>query len=507
MRLTPNMAWPPATHTQAVASVQHDRRVLDGTHTTTQAPMPVTHRTQWNGGIVGGVSRAVLGRPAPHHGSATVKRHLPVAAELSEVVGDLLFGNAPRITADETEHPALLEALEAHTTTDQFAADLVEAGTSCSALGWVFGRVRWDTALDSHPWVEWLPADKGFATFTGNKLQEITFVDTYDQGKDVYRLTETHRPGEVEYSLWCGGTHTLGHRVPVTELAQTKHLADLLTQDSTIRTGSPLMTAVMVPNRAKNPAWATTPHLSMYGKSDIQFGGGIWDDIDKGYTDLWHEVDSARSRLLVSEDYLRNLGPGRGSVFDWWQDVYPLGPTATAEEPGRIERVQFDMRVDEYLKVVEYATRQAVGHFGLSPMTVGMDTTAGGDMTATEVARRERRTVNSWRARSRYWRAGLQHIMTAWAHVDAALNNYPAPQGLVTVAMVEPIQDTDADRARAAAEWATADAASTRTRVAHLHPEWSQAQIDEEVAEIERERGNGVPVDPFTLAPDVNPEP
>lgn len=513
MELKPGMDWPPKQWAPALDTVAHDRAWLIGDlkrlpKSDTAGSSPVSHRTQFNGGLVGATSRAILGKPNPDSsGRAMIQRHLPVAAELAETVGDLLFGNTPTITPPEGADTRLEEAIKAYTENPIFAARLVEAGQSCSATGWKFWRVRWDAEVSSQPWIEWLPADKGFASYAGERLTELTFVDEYrldDTSRTVYRMTETHRPGTIEYILWKGTQTQLGMTVPFEELEQTSYLADLLTEHPTVlETGVDVMTAGQVINRATNPAWESHPHLNMYGKSDIQFGGGIWRDIDQGYQEMWHEVDSARARLLVPEVYMDSLDPGRGTVFDWMRDVFPLGQSGNADQVQAIERVQFDMRVDSYLQVIQYATIQAVGHFGLSPMTFGMDQQASGDMTATEIERRERRTVNSWRSRTRYWRAGLSEAVTAWAQVYCVLNSLSPLSEPVNVSMVEPIQDTDQDRARTANEWKVAESASIRTRVRHLHPEWEDAEVDKEVQALKEELGIGQQAhNPFMLEPD-----
>ena len=87
--------------------------------------------------------------------------------------------------------------------------------------------------------------------------------------------------------------------------------------------------------------------------------------------------------------------------------------------------------------------------------------------------------------------------------MDALLNGYAPPKYPVNVSMVEPIQDSDADRAATAAEWKNSESASIRTRVKHLHPEWGDTEIDAEVAALEKELGIGRQADnPFLLAPD-----
>lgn len=509
MKLSPNMKWPPVEYQPALDTVRHDKAWLTGdvtaikTQTQNHQPQPIRHRAQYNGGLVGWGARVTLGRPNPRHGSAHVDRHLPVASELTETIGDLLFGNAVGVTADGWDE-RLVASLTAMVDSDQFTADMVEAGQKCSALGWEFGRIVWNTDVAPHPWIEWVDADRAFATFQWGRLTEVTFFDVWERGKYVYRLTQTHRVGQIEYQLWQGTESRLGMTVPYETLEETSHLAGVVTDGTVLPTGLNILTAVMVPNRAKNPAWSDSEHLKYYGKSDIQFAGGLWEDIDKGYTDLWYEVDSARARLLVSEDYLDTLAPGQGSVFDWFRDVYLIGQSANADSPSTLERVQFDMRVEEYLKVVEQTTMRAVGAVGLSPMTLGLEE-PGSNLTATEIRAKSAKTLNTWRARSRYWRAGLQHIVMAWAGMDALIHGWSQPQVLPKIAMPEPVQDTDLDRAKTVQAQRDSGSASIYTGVKTLHPEWGEDEVNAEVQRIRDDQGMNL-VDPFMGAPDRDPQ-
>jgi len=506
------MEWPPKEYAPALRTVKHDRAWLTGDIRTIKrdtigddGPRPYETRAQYNGGIVGGVARGMLGRPAPQAGSSAIDRHLPVATELTETVGDLLFGNAVGVEA-EGWNEKLYRDLRAYVDTDVFTADMVEAGQKCSALGWEFGRVVWNLDVSPHPWIEWVDADKAFATYEWGRLASVTFVDEYERDRDVYRLTQEHRPGVIEYRLWRGTRDKLGINVPYAELEETAYLEQLVGNGTILETNSPILTAWQIPNRAKNPAWYGSEQLRFYGKSDIQFAGGLWEDIDKGYTDLWHEVDSARARLLVPDDYLTTLEPGQGTVFDWFRDVYQIGSVGNGDTPPTIERVQFDMRVEQYLQVIEQSTLRAVGAVGLSPMTVGMDAEMGTNMTATEVSARSSKTINTWRARSRYWRAGLQQLITSWGHLDARFNGYQPPQDYVAVSMVEPVRDTDRDRAMTVEAWRNANAVSTHHAVSTLHPEWGEEEVELEVQRIKEEQGLGQ-VDPFAIGGDTYPDP
>ena len=66
-------------------------------------------------------------------------------------------------------------------------------------------------------------------------------------------------------------------------------------------------------------------------------------------------------------------------------------------------------------------------------------------------------------------------------------------------------RESDEAKSRTVQGWATADAASTHTKVSYLHEDWDEERIDEEVKKIDEK--NQVPSPFGSLPPDQNPDP
>lgn len=509
--IKPGMEWPPKPYTPALRQIAHDSAWVAGdlhqirAHTPQPAPRPYTSRAQFNGGALGAVARGVLGRPHMG-GSATVERHLPIVQELVEAKGSMMLGSPPAITVhpDDESNTHAVEALARMTGTDEYAAELTHMGNRLSGLGWSYGRVKWNTEVAPDPWLEWVDADNAMPEFQWGRCVAVHFWDTYRHDKHVYRLVESHRPGHIEYRLYRGKDDNLGMVVPYQEIPETEHLASVgLTEDGIKPTNIPWMTAGLINNRDRNPRWRHDPLLRYMGMSDVQAAGGLLADIDKAYTELWHEIDSGRARLLISDGYLQNTAPGSGQVFDWWRDVYPLAPGAGADEPGRIERVQFDLRTKQYLDALEVPILRAVGAWGLSAITMDLDSSAASNMTATEIRAKSNRTLNTFRNTARHIRAGLSILETARLSITANIHGFKPPTRPVNVALVEPVHDTELDRAKTVEAWHASGSASLLHRVRTLHPELDEAQIEAEYeqiwAEKARESRLNAAVDPFLL--------
>ena len=502
--LPPGSEWPPQHYKPALDQVRHDAAVLSGDLAVQndlyaeKQPKPYTSRFQYNGGLFGSIARGALGTPRPNNSTPAVTQFDTLPFDLATLSADVLVGEPPRFTVhpeDETNEQAVAE-LAYFTGTDTFAADLHQAFRSCAGLGWVYGRVVWDANIDPHPWIEWIDADQGMPEFTNGRLTAIIFWETYKTNNHVYRLLTRHTAGRIDYALYEGSEHGLGRVVPFTDCEETAYLADVVDADSGITTGATRPTAVLIPNLDRSPKWRTDPYLRYLGMSDVVKGGEVWHSLNMLWTDLMHEVDSAKAKLIVPEHYLRSNGPGRGMSYEWWRDVYTKPQSASADEAETIDRVQFDMRVQEYMDAIENTRMRAISSAGWSNITFGLEN-ASAQMTATEIRARSTRTLHTHKAKSRFVRAGLGELLTAWLEMDAELNNYAPPTRMVDVSVAEPVQATELDEATTVQTLRTAGVASTRYAVTRLHPEWTDEQINEELAELQREQRAEMGVNPF----------
>lgn len=285
--------------------------------------------------------------------------------------------------------------------------------------------------------------------------------------------------------------------VPLTDLPETAYLADLVDQNSGFNTGTQHLTAVMLLNLDGAQEWRTDPYLRYLGMSDVRKGGDVWAALDQEWTDLLHEVESARARLLIPEHYLKSLGPGNGNAFEWFRDVYTKPRSGDPDAGDTIERIQFEMRVAEYLQVIESLQAKALSSVGWSAITFGSDAQATGDMTATEIRSRSTRTLHTHKTKSRFARAALGELATAWLTIDADLNGYQPPQMPVQVSMREPVEATEDDEARTLSTLRAAGIASLRYAVRRLHPEWTVEEVDAEIRELQAELTGVTPPDPL----------
>lgn len=518
MRPTANMEWPPRDYSPLLARVERDAAWLAGDVERFRGEiMDVTTVRNQQGR--GGFLSRLAGRSGGGGGQEQERLlHLGLPFQVCIASADMLVGTPPTITLHEDDRPTTRDDgtevagnpraqafLEALTGSDMFAAGLHRAFTYSAALGGVYGRVVWNQDVQPGPWIDWADADGAFTEWAWGRPQAITFHDTYpDPGgrkSVVWRLLERHEPGRIIRTLWEGTDTSLGLPRPLDAHPETQHLVYLVDDDGVMLTGIDRITAVHIPNAEGNPLWRQHPQLRNMGMSDIQKGGTSWGVVDKWWTDLNHEFGTARARLLVSEELLDTKAPGYGQVFDMGRHVFALAQGGDADAAGRIEAVQFQLRTTQYLEGIKAARDACLDNVGMSGITMGLD--GGPAMTAAEITARSTRTLNTQRGKARHLRAGLSELVTAVIDMDSVLNGYALLSGPVDVSVAQPIQETDLDRAETVKTLRDARAASTHHLVERMHPEWTAAQVEEEVERIRTEEGV---VDPFLLGPDEAPE-
>ena len=507
----PNTPWPPEDYAPAMDAIRHDDAQLSGkldvinerARRQYQTPQPYEARGQYNGGVVGVTSRFFLGKPqAQARGkSHLITHHLPIAEELTTALADYMAGKPPAVTLapeDENNQQAA-DALSRLTESDEFASDWWNAVYRAGSLGWVFGRVVWNQAVQPHPWIEWVDADCGMAEFENGKQVAVLFWDTFTQEKETYRLLQRHTPGQIEYTLYKGSDDNLGMPVPFTDCKDTAYLADIpgLRDGTMLTTGASRPTAHMMSNYRPRQEWRQKKQLRYYSTSDVARGGTIFEDIDHNWSQLQHEVEAARGRLFVDEALLDSDGPGQGAYLDWFRDVFPTRQNPSIDAAATFEQVQFDMRVEQYLTLIDSGIRKAVSALGLSPFTVDMDPQASGDMTATETKARTKRTRATADAKGRHERAHLSLLLTAYLEMDAALNGYTPPTRPVLVSLPDQVEATETERIANVASVFNAGVLSIEAAVDTLHPEWTDEQKGMEVERIRALRRGEQPFDPL----------
>lgn len=471
------------------------------------------------GGIASSVSTSESSQWAEDPvGEVDTRRHLPLAEDIAQTSAALLFADPPTVevvgpmvtvrdaAGNEAQEPApvtvatqmrldrILEACNFHGTL--LAAAEISAAAGSTGLRIAFDKAS--PAIGGRPVITRVDADAVIPHYQWGQLVAVTFWQEVDRkGADslapVWRHLELHEGGKVYHALYEGSGDNLGKRRPLEAKPATARLAQLVDAEGAIvidAAGG--RTATSVPNMLPDPL-----NRSDYGgRSDLTPAVmDLLDAADKAYSQLMDSVDDARSRLFISESILERGAPGEGQRFDPRQRVYTkvkMPPSETENGKLPIEKVQFEMHVQEYLELIEALSYKAMDAAGYNPQTQRDD--AGAAMTATEYAGRNRKSMTTRDKKLRHWTGELAALLTTLLAVDVAQfgplyemvdGQAVAVQALpVRVTFPEAVQPTLIELANVAQALKAAGAASTEVLVRIVHPDWDDKTVGEEVDRI-----------------------
>ena len=461
--------------------------------TTGEPGIPGSRPGQNRGGLLGSVTRTFWGLPVPP-GEKRTKLHVPIASDIAETSADLLFSKAPVVTAKSSANQAALEELM----DDGMHATLLEAHEMASALGGVYLRVVWDTDLSPRAWIDMVPADAAIPTWSYNKLVAVTFWHVLsDTGKQVVRHLETHLPSQnaIIHRVHVGNQDSLGSPRPLTDFEETRPLAQYLTDGDAITfpdMPKDASTVVYIPNKRPNRIWrGLGAQAAPLGRSDYSGAEGMMDALDESYSSWQRDLQLAKMRLLVPQGMLDNIGRGKGAVFEPDREVFSPVASLTGGGPQDIVANQFAIRWQEHQGTCNDLVGKIVKAAGYSGQTFGEYDGDGAAMTATEVEARERRSLITRDKKILYSRPPLRDIYYGWLSVQATMFNAPGvtPER-PEIDFAEVVLPNMMELSQTASALAQAEAASKQTLVQMVHPDWTQAEVDEEVDRIYAEIGS-----------------
>lgn len=473
-------------------------------------------------------------------GELDTRRHLPIAEDIAKLSSDLLFSDPPTariqgptetvqiddangkvqtVTRPNKYVRAAQQRLDRNLDRCNFHSTLLAAAEISSALGFTGLRIAFDKAspvIGARPVITRVDADATIPHYQWGQLVGVTFWrqigDTPGMSMGVvWRHLELHQAGVVYHALYRGTGDSIGKLQPLDSQAATARLAALAKGDpangippSGRLDGNVLAitidpaggaTATSIPNMLPDPL----DRNSYAGRSDLTPAViDVLDAADKAYTQMMDTVDDAKSRLLIADSMLERGAPGKGKSFDLNQRVFTRVKVPPAEKEGGglpIEKVQFEMHVQEYLELIDALSYKAVDAAGYNPNTERQQD--GAAMTATEYAGRNRKSMTTREKKLRYWQAELSNLLTTYVAVDVAQfgplyedvdgEMVPVQAFPVDVTFPEAVQPTLIELANTAQALKTAQAASRWVLVKIVHPDWDDQQVQTEVDRIAAE--------------------
>ncbi|WP_212765477.1 phage capsid protein [Streptomyces sp. PKU-MA01144] len=483
-----NSPWPPPKYAAELQDMRIDDAWYSGDRTklrTVYALQGYDHAAASNG------LRDDRGRPwrfweRPRPiGTRDGRLHVPLAEDIAATSAALLFSEPPTFTFESTDTQDRWQQIADESGLNNI---LREAAEVSAALGGVCLRTTWNKDLAKRPLPTAVHADGVLPEYQFGVLTGITlWREVQRNGGTVLRHLERHEPGVVLHGLYEGTLDNLGRKVPLTEDTATEPIAAELDADGpgdTITTGVKGLACVYIPNIRPNRKYRG----SMLGRSDWQ-SDGIRDhfmSLDEVYTSWMRDIRLAKSRIIAPEQFLTDLGPGKGAHFDDDQDVW-TGIKAPPTGGEGLTLNQFEIRVDEHERSWNALTRQAVQAAGYSAQSFGLgDTTA---VTATEVVARERKSMILRDQKGGYWQPELGAFAEAMLQMDTVLGFSRVTVERPQIQFGDSVSEDPKSVAETISLLAQAQAISTETKVRMRNPELDDTAVREETERILRETG------------------
>ena len=424
------------------------------------------------------------------------KMHVPVAADISSTSSDLLFSEEPRFTCEhkgtEVNEDTQQQRLDDLIAKNNLHSLLNEAAESCSALGDVYLKLNWRANELDYPTITVVQPDNAWPEYLLGIPQCIHFFSFYkqDRNKNIFRLYECYSKGKIEMAIFQGTKSDLGHKIDDAELNR-------LGFDSVVKAPVDDLLAVHIPNIRPN----RSKRHSMLGRSDYDGLRDLMDALDETYSSWMRDIRLAKARLIVPAEYLRrsqeDLFKDGQYTYEFDEDVETLVALDIDPEhkPGStITPSQFQIRADEHAKTAENLIRQIISIAGYSPQTFGLDI-EGQAQSGTALHIREKKSFSTRGKKQTYWTNPLQALMTGLLHLDAAF--YPRmgshPEDVVKIHFSDSMASDLSTISSAVLMLHNAQAVSTKVKIQMLHPDWTNKQIDDEVASVLQEYTEQMP--------------
>ncbi len=402
--------------------------------------------------------------------NSRVEIYLPVPwpRELCRFSAALLFSTTPRITSATDK--ALIEKLEQVNDIGSFA---VRGGVAVAREGRVGIRVIMDPAISAKtPLLALVPED--------NIIWDIRHGSFYAGGTVIitrkpdpsnaitYRLFEEHTTGLVRRILYKGTEGELGHQVPLSAFAE---FADLPPEQPT-----GLDKPTLVP-------WENVPGA----ESDLFGLGPVLDGLNEAESILLGTARKSQPQTFVDRSLLDETGKldlEGYHVVGGSRMRLPVGTTGM----DLIKTVDPKVELLQHIQYVNHITQLLVTVAGYAPLTWGIEGQTASIQRAVSGYAMKLSQLRTLLNRSQKEHMALEGmgwaIATALAMADGSSD---VAERLPSIQLGDGLPDDALDGAQQVQFLRQAVAASTDTLVKIVHPTWSQAEVDGEVARIETE--------------------
>lgn len=393
-----------------------------------------------------------------------------IVADLVSSIASLEIGEHVDIkTGDDTVDLLLQQS--------GFDNTLLSIAEEKSAFGGCYVRVVYEPELSPTPEFIVTPPTHVAPVFRGNRLVSASMWQTVKtNGSTVWRWVE-HRDNQartITNLLYKGTEKTWGEQKPLDTISETAGLKDAEQYPDGVE-----RLVFYVPNLLPNRRHLT----SAQGRSDFAGSESQLAGLDLLYTSLIRDFRLGRARIVVPVEALNRQGGG--ATFEQDREVYTTLDIDPSSEGGKPTILQGAIRAQEHLSAIQDLMGRVVSSAGFAPVSFGLGD-LGNAQSGTALRVREGKTISTIQAKRRYLLPAVLDMVKTFA----ALTGKPVDEVRVEWPAVR--SESGLDLANMVNTLTAAGAMSTVQAVETLHPDWTSAQVAEEVSRIQGDAGQSV---------------
>jgi hypothetical protein len=404
----------------------------------------------------------------------------PLPRMLSRASANMLFGEPAEFEPHE-EDDADADRLDYIVTENGLDAENVRGALIASSEGEVYGRVRVDPSLLDCPIIEYISPRNVIPEFNGRFLTAATFVSEWRTGTtERVRRMERYTAGTIETTLWRGTTTSIGDQINLDGFAATAGTPPVIV------TGFSKPLCCFIPNSID---------------SDPSRGFSDYRGLEQRFLELNEAAGigagnvrmTGRKRAVIDGDYLDQNGAnvGRMRQNDDLMIAKRGDVMAGASGGGKpLSVLEYSFEADQLVQWIDHMINTSITFAGMSPQSVGR-AVEGGAISGTAERLKQAFSLVESSGKGRHMDKGLGWLLRAAAVIDGRRTTeggfgrkWNNPDATPTIARADPLPRDEMEAAQRLVLLTNAEAISTEEKVRVVNPDWSQPQIDEEVARI-----------------------
>lgn len=395
---------------------------------------------------------------------------VPLTTEMARLSAALMFSKSPTI-----QHDSYQDDLEEFRTVNGLDPRLQEIAEHISVEGRGAFRVSWDDDIAegrvpvfSYIHEDQILWDEKHSWFVLGGTVVIERETDDGAGGAIYRLLEEHTPGFVQRTMYKGDTVRLGREIPLNDEAVVDLFPDY--------EGVPVeeVTGLTTPTLIR---WDNVPG----GRSDIQGLELILDRLDEAESLLLDKGRKSVPVTLADEAMIEDKGriSFPGVVF------LKSGGLLPSDDSPFVETIQPGFDVAPHLEWIRHIRESVVMYAGYSLASWGLDNTFAAD-SGKALKLRQARTLLTKAGKDRMAIEAIRTaIATALAMMNGASEIKPFKPDLE---LGDGLPEDAIENAQQIQLEDSAGAVSLKQKVRLIRPDWTDSQVNREVADIQADQ-------------------